>query len=278
VKLGRRRHLRKSLGRPSPEAFFPVSTCRGPPARQVRRMSHRWRPMRGICSMPQPPQSRLPALYNATPAKRVRAGGKAIPSAITTHPCVFATSPPLVRAGALPRMRGKTVLPRRPRRDAYARCCPHGRPAPGHHPKAAPRRSRVRDVKVTEDTEDQAAGSSPRRGPPGCPRRGLPAPTARPRRCGAQRRHRPRRPPSTVLLGVSPADAHHGPAARVTATERYTHMATLQMTDASQRMSELGYRDERSCNPSCHLWLRHKSGPVPECSGRGPVVCGGSGI
>jgi len=37
---------------------------------------------------------------------------------------------------------------------------------------------------------------------------------------------------------------------RVTTTERYTHVATLQMRDASERMSEdCGARNERNCNP-----------------------------
>ncbi len=56
------------------------------------------------------------------------AGGKGVPESVTTHPCVFAT---LTAPGFGPvhsrRLRGNTVLPCRPRRDASARRCPHGR-------------------------------------------------------------------------------------------------------------------------------------------------------
>ena len=66
---------------------------------------------------------------------------------------------------------------------------------------------------------------------------------------------------------------------RVTTTERYTHVAMLQMRDASERMSErYGARDERNCNPNCSFGLSRESGPVPARSGRGPATCGGSGI
>jgi site-specific recombinase XerD len=41
---------------------------------------------------------------------------------------------------------------------------------------------------------------------------------------------------------------------RVTTTERYTHVATLQMKDASQRMGQaLEARDDDNCNPNCNL-------------------------
>ena len=56
------------------------------------------------------------------------AGGKGIPETITAHPCVFATlTAPSFGPVHSRRMRGKTVLPCRPRRDAKARRCPHGR-------------------------------------------------------------------------------------------------------------------------------------------------------
>jgi len=71
------------------------------------------------------------AVYKRDARQLVRAGpagGKGIPETITAHPCVFAT---LTAPGFGPvharRMRGKTVLPCRPRRDAHARRCPHGR-------------------------------------------------------------------------------------------------------------------------------------------------------
>jgi hypothetical protein len=55
-------------------------------------------------------------------------GGKGIPETIAEHPCVFATlTAPSFGPVHSRRMRGKTVLPCRPRRDASSRRCPHGR-------------------------------------------------------------------------------------------------------------------------------------------------------
>ena len=70
------------------------------------------------------------------------AGGKGIPGTITAHPCVFATlTAPSFGPVHSRRMRGKTVLPCRPRRDASARRCPHGRDisCPTRHPENDPR-------------------------------------------------------------------------------------------------------------------------------------------
>jgi len=70
------------------------------------------------------------------------AGGKGIPTTITAHPCVFATlTAPSFGPVHSRRMRGKTVLPCRPRRDATARRCPHGRDisCPTRHVEADPR-------------------------------------------------------------------------------------------------------------------------------------------
>ena len=70
------------------------------------------------------------------------AGGKGIPGTITAHPCVFATlTAPSFGPVHARRMRGKTVLPCRPRRDANARRCPHGRDisCPARHPENDPR-------------------------------------------------------------------------------------------------------------------------------------------
>ena len=66
---------------------------------------------------------------DARPARpRGLAGGKGVPETITAHPCVFATlTAPSFGPVHSRRMRGKTVLPCRPRRDAHARRCPHGR-------------------------------------------------------------------------------------------------------------------------------------------------------
>jgi hypothetical protein len=70
------------------------------------------------------------------------AGGKGIPDTIAAHPCVFATlTAPSFGPVHARRMRGKTVLPCRPRRDATARRCPHGRDisCPTRHAESDPR-------------------------------------------------------------------------------------------------------------------------------------------
>jgi hypothetical protein len=71
------------------------------------------------------------ATYKRDARQLVRAGlagGKGIPESIAAHPCVFATlTAPSFGPVHARRMRGKTVLPCRPRRDAKARRCPHGR-------------------------------------------------------------------------------------------------------------------------------------------------------
>jgi hypothetical protein len=73
------------------------------------------------------------------------AGGKGIPDTITAHPCVFATlTAPSFGPVHSRRMRGKTVLPCRPRRDASTRRCPHGRDisCPTRHVEDDPRLGR----------------------------------------------------------------------------------------------------------------------------------------
>ena len=56
------------------------------------------------------------------------AGGKGVPESVAAHPCVFATlTAPSFGPVHSRRKRGKTILPCRPRRDANARRCPHGR-------------------------------------------------------------------------------------------------------------------------------------------------------
>ena len=85
------------------------------------------------------------ATYKRDARQLVRAGlagGKGIPETITAHPCVFATlTAPSFGPVHSRRMRGKTVLPCRPRRDAKARRCPHGRDisCPTRHLEADPR-------------------------------------------------------------------------------------------------------------------------------------------
>lgn len=85
------------------------------------------------------------AVYKRDARQLVRAGlagGKGIPATITAHPCVFATlTAPSFGPVHARRLRGKTVLPCRPRRDANARSCPHGRDisCPTRHAEADPR-------------------------------------------------------------------------------------------------------------------------------------------
>ena len=85
------------------------------------------------------------AIYKRDARQLVRAGlagGKGIPDTITAHPCVFATlTAPSFGPVHARRMRGKTVLPCRPRRDAKARRCPHGRDisCPTRHVETDPR-------------------------------------------------------------------------------------------------------------------------------------------
>jgi Replication initiator protein, pSAM2 len=92
-----------------------------------------------------PPCSQV---YNHDARQLVRAGltgGKGIPESVATHPCVFATfTAPSFGPVHSRRMRGKTVLPCRPRRDHKERRCPHGRDisCPHHHNDDDPRLGR----------------------------------------------------------------------------------------------------------------------------------------
>jgi integrase len=75
-----------------------------------------------------PPCSQV---YKQDARQLVRAGltgGKGVPETVAGHPCVFATfTAPSFGPVHSRRMRGKTVLPCRPRRDHKERRCPHGR-------------------------------------------------------------------------------------------------------------------------------------------------------
>jgi hypothetical protein len=88
------------------------------------------------------------AVYKRDARQLVRAGlagGKSIPETVAAHPCVFATlTAPSFGPVHSRRMRGKTVLPCRPRRDAKARRCPHGRDisCPVRHGEHDPRLGR----------------------------------------------------------------------------------------------------------------------------------------
>jgi hypothetical protein len=73
-------------------------------------------------------------------------GGKGVPETIAQHPCVFATfTAPSFGPVHARRMRGRTVLPCRPRRDAKSRRCPHGRDisCPVRHAEHDPRLGRA---------------------------------------------------------------------------------------------------------------------------------------
>jgi hypothetical protein len=88
------------------------------------------------------------AVYKRDARQLVRAGltgGKGVPESVSAHPCVFATfTAPSFGPVHARRMRGKTVLPCRPRRDANKRACPHGRDisCPTRHVEDDPRLGR----------------------------------------------------------------------------------------------------------------------------------------
>ncbi len=88
-------------------------------------------------------------VYKRDARQLVRAGltgGKGIPETITAHPCVFATfTAPSFGPVHTRRMKGRTVLPCRPRRDHKVRCCPHGRDisCPVRHGEHDPRLGRA---------------------------------------------------------------------------------------------------------------------------------------
>jgi hypothetical protein len=86
------------------------------------------------------------AVYKRDARQLVRvglSGGKGIPDTIAEHPCVFATlTAPSFGPVHSRRMRGKTVLPCRPRRDHKERRCPHG------HDISCPRRHREDDPRL----------------------------------------------------------------------------------------------------------------------------------
>ena len=88
-------------------------------------------------------------VYKRDARQLVRAGltgGKGVPETITGHPCVFATfTAPSFGPVHARRMRGKTVLPCRPRRDHKVRRCPHGRDisCPVRHADSDPRLGRA---------------------------------------------------------------------------------------------------------------------------------------
>jgi Replication initiator protein, pSAM2 len=88
-------------------------------------------------------------VYKRDARQLVRAGltgGKGVPETIISHPCVFATfTAPSFGPVHARRMRSKTVLPCRPRRDHKVRRCPHGRDisCPVRHGEHDPRLGRA---------------------------------------------------------------------------------------------------------------------------------------
>ena len=171
------------------------------------------------------------AVYKRDARQLVRAGlagGKGIPETITGHPCVFATlTAPSFGPVHSRRMRGKTVLPCRPRRDAKARRCPHGRDisCPTRHVEADPRLGQpmcgdcydyTRPCCSTPTRPTCGAGSSRTCPAAGLAGRGHPEDAARPaphpvrqgrRIPGTRRRPLPRRdPPGRPRRGL-PAPA-----------------------------------------------------------------------
>jgi hypothetical protein len=96
-------------------------------------------------------ESRCPAcsqVYKRDARQLIRAGlagGKGVPESVAAHPCVFATlTAPSFGPVHSRRMRGKTVLPCRPRRDTATRRCPHGHDisCPTRHVEGDPRLGR----------------------------------------------------------------------------------------------------------------------------------------
>jgi hypothetical protein len=96
-------------------------------------------------------------VYKRDARQLVRAGltgGKGVPDTIAAHPCVFATfTAPSFGPVHSRRMRGKTVLPCRPRRDHRERSCTHGRDisCPRRHPDDDPRLGRRPDVTLRRE-------------------------------------------------------------------------------------------------------------------------------
>jgi Replication initiator protein, pSAM2 len=95
--------------------------------------------------------TRCPAcsqVYKRDARQLVRAGltgGKGVPETVSAHPCVFATlTAPSFGPVHARRMRGKTVLPCRPRRDRDDCRCEHGRDVscPVRHSEHDPRLGR----------------------------------------------------------------------------------------------------------------------------------------
>ena len=142
------------------------------------------------------------------------AGGKGIPETITAHPCVFATlTAPSFGPVHARRLRGKTVLPCRPRRDANARRCPHGRDisCPTRHVETDPRLGQPMCPRLLRLRSCRAVQRL--RGRPVAPVRHLPAPPPGP--AGRGHPEDPARPaPHPVRQGRRIPGARRGPLPR----------------------------------------------------------------
>ena len=162
------------------------------------------------------------AVYKRDARQLVRAGlsgGKGIPDTIAAHPCVFATlTAPSFGPVHSRRMRGKTVLPCRPRRDANARRCPHGRDisCPRRHGEDDPRLGRPLCGDCYD--YDRRRPVQRLRGGPVAPVHHLPAPPPRPP--GRAHRHQQLRDLAADPLrqgrripgpGRGPLPRHHPP-------------------------------------------------------------------
>ena len=152
-------------------------------------------------------------VYKRDARQLVRAGltgGKGIPETVAAHPCVFATlTAPSFGPVHARRKRGKTVLPCRPRRDAQARRCPHGRDisCPHRHADDDPRLGRPMCPRLLR-LHRRRAVQRPRRGAV-APVHHLPAPPPRP-----PRRPHPRPAPRRVRDPVRQGRRIPGPRRR----------------------------------------------------------------
>ena len=120
---------------PTPSAWLAGSRpSTGPRARSPRSTTPPANP--GACCTSRAATAAKPSARPARPSTSATPGSssarawpaaRASPRRSPAHPCVFATlTAPSFGPVHSRRMRGKTILPCRPRRDAHARRCPHG--------------------------------------------------------------------------------------------------------------------------------------------------------
>ena len=189
-----------------PPANSPRSTT-PPPSTGECCTSHAATAARPSARPARPSTSATPVSSSARAWPEARAS----PRSITAHPCVFATlTAPSFGPVHARRMRGKTVLPCRPRRDANARRCPHGRDisCPTRHVEADPRLGQPM-CGDCYDYEARPCCSTPTRGTcgagssPTCPATWPAWPGSPRRRCSARSVSGSSRWPSTRLAASS---------------------------------------------------------------------------